>query len=131
METKLFHTFKLISQILMLELNVKIIYTYKGSNVKLFLSVYQVPKQVPEQQCNQVEREECYDVPRQVPREECRDVPRQVERQECKNIPRQTEAEKCVDIPRQQERQQCTDVPRQVEKQDCRQVPSRIIYIGW
>ncbi len=53
------------------------------------------------QVCNQVEREECYNVPRQVERQECKEIPRQVARQECKNVPRQVPAQKCINIPRQ------------------------------
>jgi hypothetical protein len=53
------------------------------------------------QVCNQVERQECYNVPRQVERQECKEIPRQVARQECKNVPRQVPAQKCINIPRQ------------------------------
>jgi uncharacterized protein YgiB involved in biofilm formation len=53
------------------------------------------------QVCNQVERQECYNVPRQVERQECKEIPRQVARQECKNVPRQVPAQKCTNIPRQ------------------------------
>ena len=51
--------------------------------------ILQEAVQVPEQKCEQVEKEECYQVPRQVAREECVDVPNQVEREACKNVPRQ------------------------------------------
>ena len=53
------------------------------------------------QVCNQVAKEECYNVPRQVEKQECREVPRQVALEECKNVPRQVPAQKCTNIPRQ------------------------------
>ena len=85
-----------------------------GSEEDNFQTHLQEAVQVPDQECSQVEKEECYSVPRQVAREECVDVPKQVERQECKNVPRQVEAQQCTDIPRQVEKQECEDVPRQV-----------------
>ncbi len=44
--------------------------------------------------CRQVEREECYNVPRQVPREECNQVPRQ----ECQNVPKRQPKEVCNQV---------------------------------
>ncbi len=45
--------------------------------------------------CRQVEKQECYDVPRQVPREECNQVPRQ----ECSNVPKRQPKEVCNQVP--------------------------------
>ena len=49
---------------------------------------------MPKEECRQVERQECYDIPRQVPREQCN----QVARQECTNVPRQQPKEVCNQV---------------------------------
>ncbi len=80
----------------------------KVSNNKIYFTS---SRDVPQQTCSTVPRQQCVSVPTRVPEEKCFSIPRE----QCGTVQKQVPQVQCQQVPREQ----CTTVP----KQQCQSVP--------